>query len=173
MAVLIPQQAFEAALRTSGLAPFNWAVQPYYQQPPEPLPNNSPSAGPFPYVTYTIPLTNPNHTMGRQQGQVYSEWWDFEVSVVSVEKDIVALTAPGGYGDPAVSVYAFLDSFKRQPERLSGGSFVCGGFYRKNYQLGFDAAGRSPAFGNQPEQGGQRVWIGKADYRFLASVSYP
>jgi hypothetical protein len=173
--IFVPHQAFEKVLRNSGLSNFDWSVQPYYMQPPEPLPTQ-----PFPYVVYEVDDSTFSHTMAPAGGS-YHEMWPFRVMVYGVLQipsisnwSWWKLISP--YESPSASIFAFLDTFTKTigpSGALNGDNYKCGGWGRERIKVTFSTEMRAPAPDNLPAYGGQRVWCATASYTFMASALYP
>lgn len=152
MAKATLQASITQTLRASGVSGVSWAPgsgtaagSPYYQQPPEPLPDNFT----FPFVVFRVSGEGEvEHTTEAP----YSEKFRVEIDVLGLETHVDTVLSPYTSG----SVLRYVDSLRQTPRVLDGDNFIVTTFYRTvPWELTFED-NRGPS--------GERVWMASGTY---------
>ena len=140
--------AIKAAIRATGGTAIDWTKSPFYKQVPDKPPA-------YPYVVFDV---GPSSSLAACFEDTYQETFPVTVTVVAIESNIEALSAPMLRG----SVFNYLDSLTKNPEAspLSSELAKCIHFLRQpGWHVDFDHTARAP--------NAERVWIGSASYEMV------
>lgn len=144
MAILLPHDAVVAKLRGSGIPKLDWNAGPWLDEAAEPQPD-------FPFLVYIVTPTELQLTFEKPFIAVY----EIEFALHALQPDIAVLISE--YGDPAASVFAFLDKSMATPGDFSeAGVFTCFQWIR---QLPVDVKKSEFRTPKSP-----RAWKGSAKY---------